>query len=60
MLPGDTATIRSFNSNWVLLHYQLGMGASPAEYIRAVNGVAEWDGCMVDFYQWSAQRVHDE
>jgi hypothetical protein len=48
MLKNDNDRFRTHNPNWVLVHYQLGMGASPAQYIRGVmvNGSLE--------SQWSA------
>jgi hypothetical protein len=46
MLKADNDQLRAYNPNWVALHYQLGMAASPAEYIRGVmvggSLVAQW------------------
>jgi hypothetical protein len=64
MLKADNDRLRAYNSNWVLLHYQLGMGASPAAYIRGVTVdgslIAEWSASWPEVTAQETWFMHND
>lgn len=67
-VPHSTAQrLRSYNNNFLILHYRLGLGlgyqnnGSWVHYIRGDDWVREWPDSVEDqwFYQWSGSRVRN-